>query len=235
MRSTLSLYVILGLITGYVFLRGPIKSPVQAQAKEIKENGSTFEAITGESAEEGHQVWDTFYKEKSYAFGKEPVSFLKDHIEMIPVGKAYVPAMGEGRNAIFLAKRGFKVDANELSEVAIDNALVEAKAQHVAIHTSIVDFKTYHFPKNEYDFVLVSIFYDKNLNKHFKEAVKKGGYIMYYSHVKNTDPHAKKDSPNDYSIRAQELKEQFKDFHIVLFQEYIDHGIKVVGMLARKP
>ena len=227
------LYVILGLASGYVFLSGSVKHPLQA--KPFKENGSAYEAITGESADDERPAWDHFYKEKSYIYGKDPVSFLKEMIEQIPTGKAFVPAMGEGRNAVFLAKRGFQVLGNDLSEVAVDKARAEAKLQQVTLKTTIADLKTYHYPENEYDFILVSQFYDKSLNHFFKRALKKGGYIMFYNHAAQPDHNHKKMSPDDFVVNPHELKEQYKDFHMIKFKEYMDGDHPVVGMLARKP
>ena len=232
-RSSLILYGVLGLLTGYIFLSGPGRHPVHAKA--LHDSGSTFEAVTGESADEDRPAWDNFYREKNYVYGKEPVSFLKDHLDEIPPGRAFVPAMGEGRNAIFLAKKGFRVDGNDLSEVALDKALSEAKAQHVTLKASVADLKTFHFPENEYDFILVCQYYDKNLVSHLKKAQKKGGMVMFYNHVLGTDPHARQASPDDFAIKPHELKEQFKDYQIKAYQEYVDHEVKVVGLLARKP
>ena len=63
--------------------------------------------------------WDKKYETESYIFGKEPVEFLREHIDLLPRGKALDIAMGEGRNAVFLAKNGFDVDCCDISESAI--------------------------------------------------------------------------------------------------------------------
>ncbi len=98
-------------------------------AKNLEQN--TYEAVTGESADEDKSFWDSFYKEKNYIYGKDAVGFLKDNLTKIPKGKAFVPAMGEGRNAVYLAKHGFDVTGNDISEIAIDKAKVLAKQQNV--------------------------------------------------------------------------------------------------------
>ena len=63
----------------------------------------------------------------------EPVSLLVDFIDRLPQGKALDIAMGRGRNALFLASRGFEVeglDRDELSVLACEQA---AKAQGLQI------------------------------------------------------------------------------------------------------
>lgn len=40
--------------------------------------------------------------------GFEPARFLVDNIELLPKGRALDVAMGDGQNAIYLAKMGFE-------------------------------------------------------------------------------------------------------------------------------
>lgn len=64
-------------------------------------------------------LWEKRYETEAYILGKEPVEFLKEHIGLLPRGKALDLAMGEGRNAVFLAKHGFEVDGCDISEHAV--------------------------------------------------------------------------------------------------------------------
>ena len=201
---------------------------------KIQADHTAYEAITGESADEEKTVWDDFYKERHHIFGKEPVSFLKDNIEMIPRGKAFVPAMGEGRNALYLAKRGFEVDGNDISEVAVDKTLAEAKTAHVTLQTTVADLNKYNYPENHDDLIVVSLFYQKSLLPRFKKALKKGGFILFYNRVDTHDKETKT-SPDDFLVKPAELKESMKDFQIKTYREYVDQGFHVVGLLARKP
>ena len=197
-------------------------------------NSSTYEAVTGVSPDEDHAMWDTFYKSKSNAFGREAVGFLKEHLHEIKKGRAFVPAMGEGRNAIYLAKNGFTVEGNDLSEVAVDRATNEAKAQKVKIKGIAADLTEYRYPENYYDFIMVSLFYMGELVPKFRKTLKKGGYIMFYEKLDTGKPLANT-SPDDFFVKTQDLKNSLKDFEIKIFKEYKDHGVDVVGVLARKP
>lgn len=197
--------------------------------KNIEQN--TYEAITGESADEEKSFWDSFYKQKDNAFGKEAVGFLKEHIQSIPKGKAFLPAMGEGRNAIFIAKHGFEVVGNDISDVAIDKAKALAKKLNLNIKASVVNMKEYSFKDNEFDFIFVSLFYDRDLLQGFKKSLKKGGLIMFYEEVYNGNPDK---APNQFWVKSNELKTALKDMKILVYKEYQDHGKKVVGVLAKK-
>lgn len=201
----------------------------QPVGKPIEHN--TYEAITGESADEERSFWDSFYKQKDNAFGKEAVGFLKENLSKIPRGKAFVPAMGEGRNALFLAKNGFDVIGNDISDIAVDKAKVMAKKMNLKLKASVVDLKEYKFPENQYDFIFISLFFDKSLLPSLKKSLKKGGYIMLYEEVYNGDP---KKAPSLFWVKSNELQELLKDFQMITYKEYDDQGKRVAGALARK-
>lgn len=198
-------------------------------AKNLEQN--TYEAVTGESADEDKSFWDTFYKQKDNAFGKDAVAFLKENLPKVPKGKAFVPAMGEGRNAIYIAKHGFDVVGNDISDVAIDKALGLAKKLNVSIKANVVDLKEYKFVDNQFDFIFISLFYDRTLNSGFKRALKKGGYIMFYEEVYDGDPQK---APSLFWVKRNELNEVLKDFKIITSKEFEDHGKRVIGILAKK-
>jgi tellurite methyltransferase len=197
-------------------------------------DAATYEAITGDSLDDDRAVWDSFYKSKNNAFGKEAVGFLKDNLHFVKPGLAFVPAMGEGRNAIYIAKKGFTVDGNDLSEVAVDHAIEEAKNQHITIRGIVADLNEYHYLENHYDFVVVSLFYIPTLIPKFKKSLKRGGYILFYEKL-DTGKNAASVSPDDFIVKADELKAMLKDFKIQVIKQYKDHNVDVIGVLARKP
>ncbi len=60
----------------------------------------------------GALAWDERYDKEAFHYGKEPNDFLRDNLTLIPKGgRVLCLAEGEGRNAIFLARSGFKVTA----------------------------------------------------------------------------------------------------------------------------
>ncbi len=72
--------------------------------------------------------WDSRYaSEPGYVFGTEPNDFLRSVTgQLRPNGRVLCVAEGEGRNAVFLAERGFEVTAVDQSAVGL------AKARHLA-------------------------------------------------------------------------------------------------------
>ena len=66
--------------------------------------------------------WDRRYAEPQLVWSAEPNRFLVEELAGLPPGRALDLACGEGRNAIWLARRGWEVTGVDFSGVAIDKA-----------------------------------------------------------------------------------------------------------------
>jgi 2-polyprenyl-3-methyl-5-hydroxy-6-metoxy-1,4-benzoquinol methylase len=78
-------------------------------------------------------------------------------------GKALVLAMGEGRNAVFLAKNGFDVDGCDISEVAIEKTKILAKEHNVKLNAFVADLEEYRIPNNKYDLITCIYYMQRSL------------------------------------------------------------------------
>ncbi|QSQ14128.1 SAM-dependent methyltransferase [Myxococcus landrumensis] len=88
-------------------------------------------------------MWNERYSEAFASYGTEPNDFLREVAARIPDGPVLCLAEGEGRNAVFLAKRGHAVTAVDLSEVGLANAAKLASERGVALTTVLADLGTY--------------------------------------------------------------------------------------------
>ena len=64
--------------------------------------------------------WDERYRDKETVWGLAPNRFVEQEVGDLSPGRALDLACGEGRNAIWLAARGWTVVAVDFSAVAID-------------------------------------------------------------------------------------------------------------------
>ena len=87
--------------------------------------------------------WDRRYAAETYAFGTEPNDFLVEVASQIPAGPVLCLAEGEGRNAVWLASRGYEVTAVDASTVGIAKAQALARARGVKIVTVAADLSDY--------------------------------------------------------------------------------------------
>lgn len=69
------------------------------------------------------KLWDSRYSNLNYAYGIEPNKFFKEVLDKNNfTGKILLPAEGEGRNAVYAAKKGLDVTAFDIS--------IEGKKKH---------------------------------------------------------------------------------------------------------
>jgi SAM-dependent methyltransferase len=102
-------------------------------------------------------MWDERYNNADYAFGTEPNDFLVSAADILPKGKILCLGEGEGRNAVWLAERGFDVTAVDASRVGLDKALRLAEERGVTLKTVHADLDDYVIEPMAWDAV-VSIF-----------------------------------------------------------------------------
>lgn len=102
-------------------------------------------------------MWDSRYSEPGFAYGTEPNDFLVANAAALPSGAAVLSlAEGEGRNAVFLAKHGFRVTAVDSSRVGLEKARQLAFQEGVQIETVVADLADFDLGLGRWD-AIVSI------------------------------------------------------------------------------
>ncbi len=128
--------------------------------------------------------WDNRYSEASYAYGIEPNVFFAKHISQLkPAGNLLLPAEGQGRNAVYAAQLGWKVDAFDLSVEGRQKAMELAIQKGVTINYEIKDLNAISFPPNSYDAIgLIYVHMPPKLrvrvHEHLINALKVGGTLI---------------------------------------------------------
>jgi 2-polyprenyl-3-methyl-5-hydroxy-6-metoxy-1,4-benzoquinol methylase len=77
--------------------------------------------------------WDERYAASELVWSAEPNQFVAEVCADLPPGRALDVACGEGRNAIWLATRGWTVTASDFSGVGLE------KGQRLAEHAGVAD------------------------------------------------------------------------------------------------
>lgn len=83
--------------------------------------------------------WEKRYNEKELAYGLQPNSFFKKHIDKIRPGKLLLPLEGEGRNALYAASIGWDVTAFDFSVNAQLKALQLAEENQLQLTYKVTD------------------------------------------------------------------------------------------------
>jgi 2-polyprenyl-3-methyl-5-hydroxy-6-metoxy-1,4-benzoquinol methylase len=104
------------------------------------------------------EMWDNRYSETGYAYGRDPNDFLKASAKHIPMGNVLCLGAGEGRNAVYLAQKGYDVTAVDISEAGLNKAQLLAKENSVHIKTIEADISEFRINKNHWHGI-ISVFF----------------------------------------------------------------------------
>ncbi len=179
--------------------------------------------------------WNEKYVGEEYVLGTEPIAFLRQHVHLLPAGKALDIAMGEGRNGVYLATQGWHVLGLDISEVGLRKAHRLARELHTTIETKVVDLENTQLAANEYDVIVVSYYLQRDLFPQIKKALKCGGMVVMETYTEDHTRY-KPDFPREYLLQNNELLAAFQDFDILRYQAVDDGRSKAyASILARKP
>lgn len=87
--------------------------------------------------------WDERYRSHDTVWGLAPNRWVEQELADLPPGRAVDLACGEGRNAIWLASRGWSVLAVDFSRVAIAKGRDAAARNGVAVDWRVADVRTF--------------------------------------------------------------------------------------------
>lgn len=87
--------------------------------------------------------WDRRYDGSELIWTAEPNRFLAAEAEGLAPGRALDLACGEGRNAVWLAERGWEVTGVDFSAIGLDKAARLAEQREVAVQWVVADLAEY--------------------------------------------------------------------------------------------
>ena len=183
--------------------------------------------------------WDEKFRGKKYTLGTEVNPFLRKHIRLLPRGKALDVATGEGKNAVFLARHGFDVEAVDISQKGLRKARRLAREKGVKIKTVLADLDHYPIEKERYDLITEFYFLDRRLIPRIKRGLKKGGRVAFETYLTEQSSLCREGPRNPkYLLKPNELLTLFKGFRILFYREGIfrEGGKKkaVASLIAEK-
>jgi 2-polyprenyl-3-methyl-5-hydroxy-6-metoxy-1,4-benzoquinol methylase len=165
--------------------------------------------------------WDERYKGSEFVCGKEPNQFLADNIHLFPKGRVLDIAAGEGRNSVFFAKHGFRVDAVDISEEGLKKAAKLAQDEGVDIKIIKTNLTNYFIEREVYDVIANFYYLQRDLIPKMKNGLKKGGAVIFETYI--LDQQSLPDGPknHDYLLGHNELLSVFSDLRVIFYREGI--------------
>jgi SAM-dependent methyltransferase len=193
--------------------------------------------------------FDRFYNKEECFWGLSPDPTLVENINEIPVGKTLDLGVGEGRNALYLAHKGFQVTGIDISTKAIEKFLNLAENRDLKVDGIAMNIKDFDFQPSTYTLIVshATLHFLKRSEVYkiindLKSSVSPGGYV-YIEDFTVEDPgyqRAKKileevEENTFYStkigsyifyFKTNELKNMFNNFEIKTYREgiFTDQG-----------
>jgi len=102
------------------------------------------------------QEWDERYAGRELVWTAEPNRFVVAELQDLAPGRALDIAAGEGRNAVWLASRGWQVTAVDFSAVGLDKGRRLAEQAGVTVEWVCADVRDYDPEPGSFHLVLVA-------------------------------------------------------------------------------
>lgn len=129
-------------------------------------------------------------------------------------GYALDVACGVGQNAIWLAQRGFTVDAVDISRVALEHARQMAAQADVAVNFIQADLDEWSPSTDTYDLVIGFRFLNRRSWPRLQAALRPGGWLIYQTfNLRKLTPDS--DFPPEYLLDIGELARTFAGWDIL--------------------
>ena len=104
-------------------------------------------------------MWNERYQTEEYQYGIQPNDFMKEQLSILLPGRILFPGAGEGRDAVFAAKKGWEVHAFDLSEEGKTKAERLASQEKTRIHFKVADASFVKFPLESFDAIALTYFH----------------------------------------------------------------------------
>lgn len=196
------------------------------------------------------EIWNTRYAEKEYAYGEKPNAYFAKKITTIKPASLLLPAEGEGRNAVFASKLGWRVTAFDYSDEGKDKALRLAEKENVSLEYIVSSMEDVVFEENSFDVIslIYAHFPGTGRVEQFQRMdrwLKNGGKIIVEAfskkHLEYVQLNPKVGGPKELSMlySKEELMEGFPSVQWGFLNEEevtLDEGVfhQGVGMVVRR-
>lgn len=219
---------LLGRYRNYLKEAGFSSAEIDTQLAEIQQRGNGQEV----------QRWNRYFTAEKPAFNTKPNAFLVEMVKGRTPGRALDVAMGQGRNALWLAQQGWEVTGFDIADKAIAIAQENASKLGVKIHTEIKTVEEFDFGESRWDLVLLSYAGGGQLVQKVERALEPGGLLVVEAFH---DDALKVFRIGGSLFRTGELPHLFQGLRSIHYEEpvaqpdFAPKPVRVVRFCAQKP
>ena len=111
-------------------------------------------------------------------FNHAPNAFLVEFTKTVTPGRALDVGMGQGRNTVYLAQRGWQATGIDLSDVGVNLARQEAAKLGLKLSAIVADAQAYDFGEGQWDLVVFCYVPLNGLVERVARGLKPGGIVL---------------------------------------------------------
>ena len=194
--------------------------------------------------------WNDHYRGRPCGQMSGPNALLVEWLPRLEIASrsplAVDIACGEGRHALYLARHGWRVDAMDISDVALGHLEATARAEGLDVTGLVRDFEPEppaplpSFDEARYDLAVVMRYTNLPLLARLAQALRPGGYLIAEAYLKADGPDGGPRNPA-YRVSPGEFEAAVaRDLDIVASREGTATGrsglpAAVVQVVARRP
>ncbi len=185
-------------------------------------------------AESDRDKWDRRYRERG-AFDTEPSAFLVSLAPQLPArGRALDVAGGNGRNALWLARRGLDVTIVDVSAEGLALARAAAFAAGLTVDTVRADLESEPLPAGPWDLVISFLYLERALFAQWPRVLAPGGLLVYVQPTRsNLQAHERPPAP--FLLDDGELPRLVRGLEVVTYEEGWFDSRHEARLVARRP
>ncbi|HEU0118903.1 MAG TPA: methyltransferase domain-containing protein [Bryobacteraceae bacterium] len=197
------------------------------------EPGVAAKTISIITARDEGTYYDPVYEASAPKFITAPNKLLVEAVAERMPGRALDVAMGQGRNSLYLAGRGWQVTGFDVSHVGIEQAQKAAARQGLSIRTQVTSDEEFDFGNGQWDLIAILYPIEKRSVYRVRQALKSGGLVVVECSHKEAA-----NAPFEYD--TNELLKIFEGFRIIKYEdspaehEWARKKLRLVRLIAQK-
>ena len=174
---------------------------------------------------------------ENFQFGKVPAKFLSRNYHYIPEGSLILDVgMGGGRNAVFLARKGYNVTGLEANKKLSSRA--SELAEEFGVRINILNGKVQDHNPNQvlYDAIICFYYVDRALHEKLISWLRPGGILIYESYTERQLKTRYSDKlGKNFLLKEGELLNLFPKMRILKYEEPIHQNDFIASIILQKP
>lgn len=144
-----------------------------------------------------------------------PAEIVAEFSALAPPGRALDIAAGLGKNAVYLARQGFTVEAVDIS----DAALARYAGAHARLSCICADLDVFDIPRGRYSLILNIRFLQRRLFPQIIAGLTPGGLLIFETWIRHPEDPTLGPTCPDYLLNENELLHAFLPLRVLYYRE----------------